>query len=115
MPGKDATTSALHKKGKVKILQILKFQDMKNVASAFGGLEATPSGIGSCGTKIMLKMYSGKKTDTLGSLRYAKYVSMVATAKNMQPQMLPPTERATYFHSLRVHLQVAQWKNLELN
>ena len=30
----------------------------------------------------------------------------------IKPQSLPPTERATYYHSLCVHLQVIQWKAL---
>ena len=40
---------------------------------------------------------------------------MEITAKSktaIKPQSLPPTERATYYHSLRVHLQVIQWKTL---
>ena len=35
--------------------------------------------------------------------------------KTIEPQSLPPTERAAYFHSLRVHLQVAQCKTLCLS
>ena len=30
----------------------------------------------------------------------------------IQPENLPPTERATHYHPIRVHLQLAQWKNL---
>ena len=40
---------------------------------------------------------------------------MNITAKSktaIASQSLPPTERATYYHSLRVHLQVTQWKTL---
>ena len=40
---------------------------------------------------------------------------MEITAKSktvIKPQSLPPTERATCYHSLRVHLQVIQWKTL---
>ena len=33
----------------------------------------------------------------------------------LQPENLPPTERAIYYHGLRVHLQVAQWMNLDLH
>ena len=39
---------------------------------------------------------------------------MVTTAKSIQPEMLPHTERSTYFHALRVHLQVVQWRLLNL-
>ena len=40
---------------------------------------------------------------------------MEITAKSKTaiiPQSLPPTEKATYYHFLRVHLQVIQWKTL---
>ena len=38
---------------------------------------------------------------------------LVATSKTViKPQNLPPSERAAYFHSLRVHLQVIEWKSL---
>lgn len=39
---------------------------------------------------------------------------MVTTRSAVEPENLPPTERATFFHSLRVHLQVSQWKHLDL-
>ena len=37
----------------------------------------------------------------------------IATSKvQMQPERLPPTERAAYFHIFRVHLQIFIWKYL---
>ena len=54
--------------------------------------------------------------DSLNGLRYAKYMEMVSTSKkSIDPQKLPPTERAAYFHSLRVHLQVILWFKLTNN
>ena len=47
-------------------------------------------------------------------LRYAKFMQMLGTRATVEPSDLPPTKRAAYYHSLRVHLQVAQWKNLDL-
>ena len=38
---------------------------------------------------------------------------MVTSSNVIQPENLPPTERATNY-TLRVHLQVAQCKNLSL-
>ena len=36
-----------------------------------------------------------------------------ATSKStIKPHNLPPTENAAYFHFLRVHLQVIEWKTL---
>ena len=37
---------------------------------------------------------------------------MMAKSKRVEPQGLPPTEHAAYYHSLRVHLQVVNWINL---
>ena len=39
---------------------------------------------------------------------------IVTSSNVIQPENLPRTERATHYHALRVHLQVAQWKNLSL-
>ena len=39
---------------------------------------------------------------------------MMTSSNVILPENLPPTERATHYHALRVHLQVAQWKNLSL-
>ena len=38
----------------------------------------------------------------------------VTTCLALEPEILPPTERAMYYHSLRVHLQICQWKHLDL-
>lgn len=37
---------------------------------------------------------------------------MAANSTKLIPSKLPPTERAAWFHSLRVYLQVTQWKTL---
>ena len=39
---------------------------------------------------------------------------MVTSSNAIQSENLPPTETATHYHALGVHLQVAQWKNLSL-
>ena len=50
----------------------------------------------------------------MDSLRYAKYMNMLATNTiKVDPQRLPPTERAAYFHSLCIHFQVRVWKTLD--
>ena len=49
----------------------------------------------------------------LKNLRFNKYMEITAKFKTaIKPQSLFPTERTTYFHSLRVYLQVIQWKML---
>ena len=34
---------------------------------------------------------------------------MLAKSSKIKPESLPPSERAAYFHSLRVYLQVQEW------
>ena len=39
-------------------------------------------------------------------------MKMAASASKVNPARIPPSERAAWFHSLRVYLQVCQWKTL---
>ena len=55
------------------------------------------------------------QTLALNSLRYIKYCQKVATGNVcLQPENLPPTSSAASFHSLRVYLQVQEWKQNQL-
>ena len=68
---------------------------------------ASCSQIASVGSQIFVKMYDGKPSDNLDYLRYIKYMGYIATStKTLQPERLPPTVRAAFFHSLHVHLKV---------
>ena len=58
--------------------------------------------------------YKGRLSDSLTTLRHAKFMEMVTSQSELKPASLPPTERSAFFHALRVHLQVAQWKHLDL-
>lgn len=105
------TTSAIFQKGKIKILDQLKSNKINELCGDFGDLLQTQEDIGKAGVRLMVKSYGGKD-ETLTKLRHDKYMDMVATSNTIRPEILPPTERATYYHALRVHLQVAQWKHL---
>ena len=45
-------------------------------------------------------------------MRYSKYQQIVCEGI-IEPEKFPPTERAAWFHGLRVHLQIIQWKMLD--
>ncbi len=62
--------------------------------------------------QVFLNLYGGKATDSLTSLRYSKFMEMRSNGKVLEPERLPPTERAAFFHSLRVHYQVVVWTQL---
>ena len=53
--------------------------------------------------------------NTLAKLRYCKFMETIATCLTLEPEKLPPSERASYYHSLRVHLQICQWKYLDIH
>ena len=71
--------------------------------------------VSQAGIRAFVILYGGKRTDSLNQLRYTKYMETIGSSKSsLDPQKLPPTARAAYFH-LRVHLQVALWKALGNN
>ncbi len=39
-------------------------------------------------------------------------MDMMSNGKVLEPERLPPTERAAFFHHLRVHYQVVVWTQL---
>ena len=78
-------------------------------------VEANSDKIGEAGCQLFVLIYGGKKNDSLNSLRYAKYMEMVTSSKKIEPHKLPPTARAAFFHSLRVHLQIMIWKSISVD
>ena len=38
---------------------------------------------------------------------------MASGSTSVKPESLPPSERAAYFHALRVYLQVQEWNTLQ--
>ncbi|CAH3175055.1 unnamed protein product, partial [Porites evermanni] len=56
------------------------------------------------------KVFNSPSTK-LDGMRYQRYCEKLATnSSQIQPQNLPPTSAAARHHSLRVYLQVKQWK-----
>ena len=48
-------------------------------------------------------------------MRKQKYMQMATSSKKgIQPERLPPTEDAIKYHSFRVHLQIMQWLDSEV-
>ena len=78
-----------------------------------GDFETTKTDVVRAGTTVSYRMYGGKPGETLDTLRCLKSMEYIATSKvQLQPERLPRTERAAYFHILRVHLQIVIWKYL---
>ena len=82
------------------------------IAELMMDYNATVEQVGEVGVWLFVIVFGGKPSDSYNTPRYDKYMEMVALAKNIDPQKLPPTVRAAHYHSLRVHLQVILSKEL---
>ena len=80
-------------------------------AKVFDTHSASIHDVVDAGEKALVIIYNGKSTDTLDSLRYQRFCEKVASkSSHVKPQALPPTSGAAKYHSLRVYLQVQEWK-----
>ncbi|XP_065915240.1 uncharacterized protein [Dysidea avara] len=106
------TTSQLYGIGKGASLK--KFRSIRNFqeqAEVFCTSSATPKEIIAAGEQALVAMYNGKPGETLDCLRYKCFCEKVATNNTfIHPQTLPPTSAAAKYHSLRVYLQIQEWK-----
>ena len=67
------------------------------------------------GEKALPSVFNAASTESLNSLRYTKCCQKVATGNVcLQPENLPPPSSAASFDSLRVYLQVQEWKQNQL-
>ena len=71
-----------------------------------------PSTVLNC---VHLFRYGGKNTDTLTTLRHAKWDQRAMTSNEIDPATLPPSETAAHFHSLRVYLEMSRALALDIN
>jgi len=102
------TTSAIYRQGKLKELNLMRTSKMcQTLAQNFYHDDNTPEKIGESGIEIMIKMFNGKQNDNLASLRHARWEKALISANNVvDPATLPPSKRATHFHSLRVYFEL---------
>ena len=97
------TASATFGQGKVWLMKKIKqSKDVQMIAELIMDHSAITEQIGEAGVQLFVITFGGKQSDLLNTLRY---VEMLASAKNIDPQKLPPTARTTHYNSLHVHLQ----------
>ena len=108
------TTSATYGHGKTKILKLAeKNESVRQCLKVIENIDATQNEVTKSGHDLFVAIYGGRKDDSLNHLRFVKYMDIAAECdRKIQPERLPPTERAAAFHSMRVHIQVMIWKNL---
>ena len=110
------TTSAVFGHGKCRIVKLAQqSQEVRQWCAVFAQEDTTRGAVGEPGERIFISMYGGKPDDSLTKLRHARYREIAATNSSvLRQERLPPTERAAFQHSLRVHLQVMIWKSLNV-
>ena len=107
------TASETFGQGKVCLMKKIKqSKDVQMIAELMMDHSATTEQVEEAGVQLFVIVFGGKESDSLNTLRYAKFMEVVASAKNINPQKLPPTARAAHYHSLCVHLQVILWKEI---
>ena len=108
------TTSATFGQGKICLMKKIKqSKNVQMIADLMMDHSATTEQVGEAGVQLFVIVFGGKQPDSLNTLdMLRKYMEIVASAKNIYPQKLPPTIRAAYYHGLCVHLQVIFWKEL---
>ena len=106
------TTSRLHGIGKGAALK--KYQTnnaFREQAKVLHTHSASMHDVTCAGERALVILYNGRSTDTLDSLRHQRFREKVASsATHVRPQTLPPTSGAAIYHSMRVYLQVQEWK-----
>jgi len=106
------TTSATYGQGKTFLLKRFN-KESEELPSIFSNSQISVEEVGKTSSHVFVILYGGKREESLNSLRYYKYMDVVASnSMSLDPQKLPPTERAAYYHDLRIHLQIILWKTL---
>ena len=83
--------------------------EVQNFPTIVSDRDSPVDEVGYAELRLFCLLYGGTKMDTLTSLRYSRYMTMMAKSNKVMPHRLPPTERAAHYHSLRVHFQVVGW------
>ena len=72
-------------------------------------VRSTHGEIGRASTTDFMPLYGSPTGKSLEKIWYQKYLDMSCRGV-IKLEKLPPTERACYFHGLRVFLQIMEWK-----
>ena len=108
------TTSSTFGHSKTKLMKALaKDHSIQEIAGNFCSAD-TQDKVGELGIDLFTLLFGEAcKERTLTTICFHKYQTMIAQSNILEPQRMPPTIRAAYFHSLRVFLQINQWMNLD--
>jgi len=106
------TASALYGHRKASAFwKLVRSADTMPLTDIIASTTGTTDEVASAGMKLLVLLYGGQMSDNLNRLRFAKYMQKIPTSQVLL-EKLPPTERAAFYHSLHVHVQVMQWTTL---
>ena len=95
------STSALYGRGKAGVFRkLVQLPDTLPLTDTLASEQASQAEVVQAGLKLLLMLYNGKPDETLNHLRYRLYMNAIAAGKSkLQPERLPPTQRAAHFHT----------------
>ena len=90
------TTSTTYGQGKVcQMKKIKQSKDVQMIAELIMDHSATTEQVGEVGVQLFVIVFGEKQSDSLNTIGYAKYMEMLASAKNIDPQKLPEQHTIT--------------------
>ena len=102
--------TAIYRKKTAIYRKIEASPDLQSIVHQFYE-EKSPEEIGNATIRFFELLHS--PSDPLSVIRKSKYKQMVLSRRaNIDPSTLPPSQRAAYFHGLRVYHQVKVWRDL---
>lgn len=97
-----------------KHVALMHFQNslyFRQQAQIFNKDKVTKAKIIEAGESAVVHLYKGKRSEHLNSLRLQHFFDKVNSSTTcVQPHAIPPTSAAIKHHSLRVYMQVQEWK-----
>jgi len=110
------TTSALFGHGQNTVFKKLVADDLQQQFGVFNDVTASREQVATSGCQLLVALYTGQPgVHNLDKMKHSTYMKLVATSKTqILPKQLLPTERASYLHCLRAHLQVMEWQQLRI-
>ena len=75
------------KKNCLLLKKIKQSEELQQIASVMSNPEATEE-VGNAGMMLFVILYGGRKEDTLGGLRFAKFMAMVSSSSSSQRTLI---------------------------
>ena len=88
---------------------VMRTNELQNVSDTFMNQTCEQKIIGQASILAFQLLYGGSPATSLAKLRYKKFITMSGRGV-INPESLPPTEQAAYYHGLRAFYQIMEWR-----